>query len=370
MKKILAVPCGIGLGHSTRIHSVINELKGKAEVKVASYGAGYDYFVKQGFKPIKMQGVKFSITDYTFNLFSSLINNWDFPITIIENMLLFNKIVKDFDPDIILSDSEPNAIILSKLLGKKCAAITNIPTIVYEEKYFPDTVAKELSNHSYIIRKIVDYLVKESDKVLVPSFIKYDNKLPSNVELTDLFVRKKPSELPSEEVIKERMGLKKDFTMILLSGWSRIQEDFLDTLIKVLKGFEGEFIAVGGNVAKPTVRGNVKILPFTDKVLQYLKASDSVITMAGHSYLSETLVYQKPALVVPIRKHVEQIANASSLKRAGLAEVLIPGPYFETKLKKKLEMFFDTKEDLRKRVVRAGFRGNGAEQTVKALMKM
>ncbi|MBR9678559.1 MAG: hypothetical protein GOU97_04685 [Nanoarchaeota archaeon] len=371
MKKILLVPCGIGLGHATRTHSIINELDGKAEVKIATYGTSYNYFVNNGFKPIKMQGVKFSINDYTFNLFSSLINNWDFPITILENMLLFNKIIKNFDPDIILSDSEPNAVILSKLLKKKCAVITNIPTIPYELKYLPDTIMNELSNHAYVIKKIIDYLIKEADKILVPSLTKYSNKLPHNVQIIDLFVRKKPSELPSQEQIKEMLRIKEDFTLILLSGWGKIQESFLKSLIKTLKGREGKFIAVGSSsVTKPTKMGNVTVLPFTKKVLHYLKACDNVITMAGHSYLSEILVYEKPALVIPIRKHIEQITNASALKRARLAEILVPGNLFEIKLKKKLDMFFESKEELRKRVKRANFKGDGAKQTVQEILKM
>lgn len=370
MKKLLAVPCGIGLGHSTRVHSVIKELGSDVKVKIATYGSGHSYFSNKGFNPIKMKGIRFSSQGYTFNLFSSLLNNWDFPISVLENMLLFNKIIKQFDPDVVLSDSEPHAVILAKLLKKKCSVITNIPTIPYEIKYLPQSVKRDISNNLYVLRKIIDYLVKEADEIFVPSFIKYTDKLPSNMELTDLFVRKKPSELPPKRVLREKLGLEEDTTLILLSGWGRVQDDFLKNVVKAVKGVEGSFVAVGcGSVKKPTMMGSVKVLPFQDNVLEYLKACDNAITMAGHSYLSEILVYEKPSLVIPIRKHGEQIANASALKRKGLAKVLIPDSLFEVKLKKKIKAFLEAKEDVRRRVKKAGFKGDGASQVAKKIMK-
>ena len=61
--KILFVVTGIGLGHATRIDSIINELKLRdknLEVELACYKSSYEYFSRKNLRIIKLNGSNYS----------------------------------------------------------------------------------------------------------------------------------------------------------------------------------------------------------------------------------------------------------------------------------------------------------------------
>ncbi|MEM2673929.1 MAG: glycosyltransferase, partial [Candidatus Bathyarchaeia archaeon] len=55
---------------------------------------------------------------------------------------------------------------------------------------------------------------------------------------------------------------------------------------------------------------------------EYLKASDLVISRAGHGTLSQSIYYGKPMILIPTPSHTEQTNNAKRVKEMGIAEVI------------------------------------------------
>ena len=99
-------------------------------------------------------------------------------------------------------------------------------------------------------------------------------------------------------------------------------------------------------------------MDFKENFLEYLKVSKGVITLAGHSCLSETLVYKKKCLVFPIDDHVEQLANAIDV-----------GNFYEmdslSVKKDKLERLI--KKFLKSKVKKIKIKGEGVKEIIKLI---
>lgn len=55
---------------------------------------------------------------------------------------------------------------------------------------------------------------------------------------------------------------------------------------------------------------------------ELIKASDIIISRAGHGTLSQLMHFGKPAIVIPTPSHTEQFGNALRASAFGFAEIL------------------------------------------------
>ena len=70
---------------------------------------------------------------------------------------------------------------------------------------------------------------------------------------------------------------------------------------------------------------NVQMLEFTDDLMSYMGAADSVVSMGGYNTTCEILSLAKPAVVVPrVRPVQEQWIRANRLAELGLLRVIHP----------------------------------------------
>ncbi|MDJ0619790.1 MAG: glycosyltransferase [Calothrix sp. MO_192.B10] len=69
----------------------------------------------------------------------------------------------------------------------------------------------------------------------------------------------------------------------------------------------------------------VQMKEFTDDLMSYIVASDTIISMAGYNTVCEILSAAKPALIVPrVQPSQEQLLRAARMNRLGLFQVIHP----------------------------------------------
>ncbi len=342
--RILVSAFGVGYGHSTRTYALIKQLKKFANVKIVAYDLSYDFFQKMNLNPIKLKGsIKYRDTTFSFSLFSLLADNIKIPFYLNKNYELLSDLIDKFKPDLIISDSEPYLSLTARIKKIPNVMLINWFSTLNEYNYLPTRLKHgSVRNQQFIISKLMDLALKETDLILNPSF-GIEKSFVSKLKYTGVFVRKKPDELPRIETLKKKYNLPEEYYLVSFGG-SSYGKNLLKELIPIFMKYDDKKFIISTNnaVRKKQVKKNLILLPFIDDYLEYLKPCKGVISLAGHSTISEALCYKKPIFVVPILNHIEQLGNASMLERREFGKtVFLKGDEKDVELlEKKLNSFF------------------------------
>jgi uncharacterized protein (TIGR00661 family) len=72
----------------------------------------------------------------------------------------------------------------------------------------------------------------------------------------------------------------------------------------------------------PTQDGNMIVYDWLPNRFEILKACDLVISRAGLGTITHAICYGKPLLLIPTPSQTEQVSNANSVAKLGVAKVL------------------------------------------------
>jgi uncharacterized protein (TIGR00661 family) len=347
--KILFVVTGFGYGDSIRIDSVISEIKKlspKAKILVIGYSVSYNYFSSK-YPCLKMNGYRFPDRDMKFSTSRFMLKNFYLVSRWIKSFMKHKKAILDFNPDIVVSDFEPLGIIIARKLGVKCISIFGFDPETY--KTYPH---KNMTLN--LQAKYISSLYKESDLVIIPSFKKQSRV--GNIIYVNPIVRKYS---PKNEIsIMRKLRLTKKPILVMLGG-SNYGISLANKIGKINQKLKQELIIFGGREQLPYLH----YVKFKENFLDYLQVCSGIITLAGNLTLSECLTLKKPALVLPIKDHVEQQMNAYSLKDVFLVETK------QNSLEKSIRNFIKNKEKLLVKLNKLNVKPNGARQAAEMIIK-
>ncbi len=344
--KILNIVTGVGYGDATREHANIEAFLRRdpeTEIMIAGYDNSYDYF-KNKFKTISIKGYRFTNKSLKFSVPSFIWRNYYLPFFWVSSTLKLRKAVKDFNPDIIISDFEPVGVMLSKLLRKKCVLIFG-----YDPDLFKQCPHK---NHKTILEaKYFNTIYKSADAVIIPRLLGQKEEISKYYSVNPI-IRRVSSELPSQKELLKKLGLERPPVLIMLGG-STFGNILAEKISKFSHLFNEDFIMFGSKINQVSKK-NITYYPFKENILEYIKASKAVITLGGHLTLSECLAFKKPAMIFPIRDHVEQMLNAYML------EPIYYVRYKLQNLRKNIKKFLGQISDINNKIPDIKF--NGADQ--------
>ncbi len=334
MRKVLFIPSGVGLGHATRVHSIIKELRGKVEHKVAAYEDAYNYFEKVGMNPIRLSGFNFH-GDYSFELLKTLINEADVFFKLAGDYMKISKLQSEFAYDSIVSDSDPLGVVAANLLKKRSIVIENLDIVFNESKYIPKRFLEELNYQLAFIEQVDKYLTKFAEHIIIPSFTAGKSKLSKkhNVGLIH------PCKM--DNVACRDAGNYGNFVLVPMSG-SKIGYSIISELLPMFRRYKKTRFLVVNFPTKITKKlDNVYLLPFmkNEELQGYFKACKAVVCSAGFSTLTDVLYHKKPSLILPLPNHIEQVCNATFFRRNKFGEVVYPHKTYDLELvEKKFEL--------------------------------
>ncbi|MDD5254111.1 MAG: glycosyltransferase family protein [Candidatus Nanoarchaeia archaeon] len=347
--KILFIVTGFGYGDSVRINSIIDEikrLKPGSKFLILGYSSSYDYFNPK-YPTLKIKGYKFPDRDMKFSASKFLIKNFYLPTRWFGSFKKHRRTIINFDPDVVVSDFEPLGVIIARKLGIRCISIFGFNPRVYEnyphKNMITNIQAKYLSKH-----------YEESDLVIIPSFVKQKNS--ANLIYVNPIVRKYKLK-DSKKILKELKLTKKPLLVML--GGSNYGIKLAKEIGRINQKLKQEIIMFGGKEQIPYLH----YVKFKENFLDYLNVSSGVITLAGNLTLSECLSFKKPALVFPIKNHVEQLMNAHSLKDIFQIE------YNLNNLEKAMRTFIRNKDKISNKLKNINIRPVGATEAAKIILK-
>jgi len=358
--RVYFAPCGIGLGHVGRCIPIAKKLLDKnVEVIFSTYQEGIQYVEKEKLPLIKAPPIGFQVKpDGTIDFRLTAVNPGPFlsSFTLMKQVDAEIRAIEHFKPDVVVSDSRISPLLAARFLGvPKICILNQFQVIIPRKKRFL-RLAKFADS---ITLTIIGKMWTSGNNTLIPDFpqpyticagnLNIPKSYRKNVRLIGPILPKRPSELPTKEEIRKKLGLKSDKPVIFapISGPIRERSFLTGFLRKILLKFPEDYevvMSLGYPNAenKPVQHGNVTVYKWIPNRFEYLKASDLVIGRAGHGTLTQCLCYGKPMILVPTPSHTEQISNAKQVEKLGAARIIPQEELGKERLLKSIRQIFES----------------------------
>ncbi len=288
--------------------------------------------------------------------FKTLSNN----LKTIKGFSQAKKIVKDFNPDIVIGTGGyicGGAILAAHKL--------KIPTMIHESNAYPGKATK--------------LLFKKLDKIMVgfeDSLQYFDDK--SKVVVTGTPTKVTPQNITEQEKEKilSSLGLSSKMKTVLVFGGSQGAKAINDAMIKLIKAQKNlnyQLIwSVGQkqyNIIEEIFKKeeidinnipNTKIVPYIYNMSEIMNTVDLIVARSGAMTITEIALVGKPAIFIPLPSNSanRQIDNAKVLEKIGAAKIILNEEVNENNLSKYIEEIIND-ESLMQNM------GNNAKQIAK-----
>ena len=300
-KRILYAVCGEGMGHAIRSSVIIDHLKNKHGVMIVSSSRAYSYLANKFDNVHNIGGFNIVYKNNEVrNTQTFLKAARGLPHDLKHSMKVLHRIIKDFNPNVIISDFEPYSNHIANVMG--------IPTISVDNQHVMSKckikVPRKYASSKLAAKSVIRTFIMRPKRYLVTSFFYPPVKNKDRILLFPPVLRNKILE------VEPKVG-----DHVLVYQTSKTYEK----LIPELKKINEKFIVYGLN--KEGKEGNLEFKKFNEDIfMKEFASSKAVITNGGFTLISEALHFKKPILSVPVRKQFEQILNAIYLDRLGYGE--------------------------------------------------
>ena len=301
-KVVFYCVCGEGMGHAIRSGVIIDRIKDKYDVYIFSSDRAYEYLNSKFDNVYKIGGFNTVYINNKVNNLQTLANAIKRNPT---NMKIgyenLYKKAREIRPDVIVTDFEIYATMVSKLLQIPLISLDNIHMITQTKIHYPEHKRIEMIKAKGVIKT---YVVKPKFHILT-SFFYPKIRAKKNAIIYPPVIR--------EDILKLE-PTNGDHVIVYQTSRESVK------LVRKLKALKDEkFIVYGFN--KDEVDGNLTYKPFNEDVFyDDLASAKAVISNGGFTFISEAISLKKPIYSVPALGNFEQTLNGYYVERLGYGE--------------------------------------------------
>jgi len=300
MARILYGVHGEGMGHATRSKVIINHLSKKHDLIIVSSNRAYEFLSKYFKNIYNIHGLNFVYGDNKIIRSKTFFHNmYGLPKGSYHNFRKIFRLIKDFKPQVIISDFEPFSVLF--------ALIFRIPVITTEFVNMsvitsPDNLPIKYFIDYYSSRIVVRLFILHGNYHLITSFFNMKKRnYKKNVYIFPPILR---------DNIRNIKVKKKNHILVYKTSTSNKR------LQSVMANTNENFVVYGFNMDKKIK--NITYKKSDEKgFIRDLVSCKAVITNGGAKLIGEAIYLGKPVLSIPIQKQCEQILNAIHLKKLG-----------------------------------------------------
>lgn len=313
-KVIFYCICGEGMGHAIRSSVIIDRIKDKYDVYIFSSDRAYKYLNEKFDNVYKIGGFNTVYINNKVNNTKTLINALKRnPLNIKEGYEELYKKARKLSPDIIVTDFEIYATMVSKLLSIPLISLDNIHMITQTAIDYPPKHQGEMLKAKGVIKS---YVIKPKIHILT-SFFYPKIKPKKRAVLYPPVIR--------EDILKLKPTIE-DHIIVYQTSKESVK------LVEQLKSLNEKFIVYGFN--KDEVDENLTYKLFNEnEFYNDLASAKAVICNGGFTFISEAISLKKPIYSVPAIGNFEQTLNGFYVQKLGYGE------YHEEMSPKKVEKF-------------------------------
>ena len=317
--KILFVVCGEGLGHASRSTKLAKYLENFGHTCIfASYGKAYDFISRQGaFKVYETPGeVRLEGEDGYFSISKTLWSSKGVMVNLGKSLASIKQIISENSIDLLVSDTMYGAV--------TAARMESVPSIFITNQNSFSTAEESVSRYWRILSRIVGKYLTVPDKVIVPDFEPPHTISCYNLDLNNGYKPIFNFVGPITDIDPSVYDQKKETIFASFGG-----EPFKVPLYHMLKRISEErpfhtFEAFSTTPGMPDPSDNFRVYGYVDDLYEYMSRARVTILHGGLTTLHESLLFQKPSVMIIDPHHPEQWNNARKIEEIG-AGVVIPG---------------------------------------------
>ena len=301
-KVVFYCVCGEGMGHAIRTGVIVDRIKDKYDVYIFSSDRAYEYLKSKFDNVYEIGGFN---TVYINNKVNNLKTLSDAlkrnPTNIKVGYENLYKKARQLHPDVIVTDFEIYATMLSKLRNIPLISLDNIHMITQTKIDYPKDHYVEMLKAKGVIKT---YVVNPKIHILT-SFFYPRVRAKKNAVIYPPIIR--------EDILK--LTPKKGDQIIV---YQTSRES--GKLVRRLKSLKDEkFIVYGFN--KNEIDENLTYKEFNeDEFYDDLASSKAVICNGGFTFISEAIHLKKPIYSVPAIGNFEQTLNGFYVQKLGYGE--------------------------------------------------
>ena len=348
--RVYVAPCGIGLGHITRCEPIAKALTARgAEIVYSTYLDGLEYARKKGFRTLPTVPIGFRVKEDGTVDFKMTAATSGFSLGVrrfLRQVTAEIRNIKRFRPQVVLSDSRASSLIAARLLGVPVVLILNQFRVEIVKKPSTrrlrpvDRLFFLIANIFWVFfRTFLGGLWARSDLMLIPDFpppytisasnLTIPKRYQKEVKLIGPIVPLEPSDLQLRQALKASLFStpRKPLIYAAVSG-PKLERAVLSSLLShCLSQFPNKYEVVlsrgdPNGASTPIREGNLTTYGWVENQYELLKASDLVISRAGHGTIMKAITLGKPMILIPIPDHTEQYGNAMRAYKMGFAELI------------------------------------------------
>lgn len=375
--RVFISACGEGFGHSSRVIALGRELEKKGHgVVIACYGRALKRITAEGFRTIETRPeAKMVGSEGHFDILKSIVSSAGTPGDVAQAFFFEKNFIARGKFDAVVSDSRLSTTLAGYALGLPNFYLGNSTQFIPDEgtrhaSSLREKLGDELSRH--LLEQPLRLPMNFTDAILIPDFTPPNtvcapilSKSPNLVKKT--FIIGPLSTLCSESVKPVTWVSKKPRVLVAFGGQAFRQGEFSRVVRVLSKCRDFEFVVTSFFASKDEQFGSVRVRRFIPKLLPVMAAADYVVQPAGHSALMESVILQKPCVLIPDAGQPEQESNARQYQKLGLGLMLGVGEL--EKLPQKLRELHKNSGRFKKKLVllsnEARNGQNGARNCVK-----
>ena len=348
--RVYLAPCGIGLGHITRLHPIAEELARRGDRAVFStYLDGLDYARKKKLPTFSAVPLNFKVTtDGTID-FKMTAATAGFSLgirTFLKQVTREIQFLKQFRPDVVVSDSRASSLVAARLLRIPVALVLNQFRVEIMRRptnrklSVQDRLFFFIANIGWLfVRTGIGLVWGKSQVILIP-----DLPAPHTIALGNLAIpkryngkvkligpvlehRPKTNSTQPKAKLELQFDRKKPLIYGAISGPDVERKVLARLLLRAFEEMPHQFQTVlsrgkpDGDQNARVIKG-VRVFDWLENQDEYIEACDLLVGRAGHGTIMKSLTYGKPMILVPIPDHTEQIGNARRAAQLRVAKVI------------------------------------------------
>jgi uncharacterized protein (TIGR00661 family) len=306
--KILYGVVGEGMGHAMRSRVVLEHLVGQGhEIEIMASGRATDFLAKHFQGVNRIHGLHMIYDENRVRRGKTVWSNvLTGAIGVPQNIAAYFELIKDFKPEVVVSDFESWTYLYAKLNRLPILSIDNMQII-------------NRCTHAPAI--LAGY---EAEFQLTKAFIK--GKLPfCNHYLITTFFRppvRKPETSLYPPILRPEIlsAARRRGDHLLVYQTAEGNDGLVSALAKT--GLECRIYGMRRGITEEQVDGALRYRPFSEAgFVDDLASARGVIAGGGFTLMGEAVYLRKPMLAIPLQHQFEQVMNARYLELEGFGRM-------------------------------------------------
>jgi UDP-N-acetylglucosamine--N-acetylmuramyl-(pentapeptide) pyrophosphoryl-undecaprenol N-acetylglucosamine transferase len=340
--KIYFAVFGSGLGHATRVLDIAKRFGASDDrIRFSCSGQGLRYIREHEPRADSVECPPLDVEWTEEGSFSSkgFVVHFPFMLRSFSRQVAFEaESIAKFDPSVTVSDSRLSAVLAAKSKSRPVITMLNQFKVTLPPRYRGDTVGRL---YERIAGDVLGLMWSFSEQVLLTDLPPPYTIGEANVAGTDLsrIVKYVGFTSPGLEVSEERLQKAREvlgfdgrpLIFFQISGPDATKKRFIDIVLRSAGSLSSRYKVV---VSMGYLGGSREPRRLVDGALLYdwcpikdelFALSDVLVGRSGHRTIGQCIDAEKPAVLVPIHNHSEQLGNAEKFQSLGLGIAISPG---------------------------------------------